>query len=131
VGIHREETEVNGNARRANAKAFPIQNERRTFEMACHTVTAAQEICYKIMVELGGGRFKGIQAGFRNRYGVWVVPLVLFDSPVSLTTLAISAPRLSARAVREHIAKSDALFQSFADKACARVFRQFGTEVAE
>ena len=94
--------------------------------MAGHTVTATQEILYKIMTELGGGRFRGIQRGFRNRHGRWVEALALFDSPATKTTLAIPVSQISAHAVRQHIAKSDAQFQTYAEKACTRVLQQFG-----
>ena len=86
------------------------------------------EILLETMVVLGGGTYKGIQAGFRNKHGVWVEALAYFNSPLTGTTLALSISAVSARAVRKHIAKSDSLFEQFKDKATANVFAQFGTE---
>jgi len=60
---------VSGNAGAQNAKASPIQNERRTFEMA-HT--KLQELHWRIQVETGGGIFRGVQPGFAH-----IQPLII------------------------------------------------------
>ena len=82
----------------------------------------------EIMVSLGGGAWKGIQAGFFNKYDQWCEPLAMFNSPATGTTLALPVSKVTAYTVRAHITKSDALFQAFTEKASRNVLRQFATE---
>lgn len=79
----------------------------------------------EMMIFLGGGVWKGLQAGFFNKFGQWVEPLAMFNSPTTGSTLALPISKVSARVVRRHIAKSDAQFQTYAEKACTSVLRQF------
>jgi len=82
----------------------------------------------EIMVGLGGGQWKGIQDGFFNKFGQWVEPLAMFNSPTTGSTLALPVSKVSAREVRKRIADSDAQFEAFREKACTFVLRQFSTE---
>jgi hypothetical protein len=73
-----------------------------------HIETAVENLL-KIMVEQGGGKFQGIQAGFHDRRGRWVEPLVLFAEPHG-STLALPVSKVSARAVRRHVRESQAQY---------------------
>jgi hypothetical protein len=67
-----------------------------------------QEIFYATMVELGGGRYRGVQKGEPH---LGLEPLILFDSPSA--SLALRASELSAEAVRRVIAAKEEEFAAF------------------
>ncbi|HTQ59969.1 MAG TPA: hypothetical protein VMI32_07090 [Candidatus Solibacter sp.] len=93
--------------------------------MASHTVSHSHEIFYRTMVDLAGGRYKGIFQAIQRKDGTWHEALCLFDSPQTGSTLALPVSQVSAENVRKKIAESNALFEEFAEKACTRVLRQF------
>ena len=63
---------------------------------------------HQIIIQLGGGRYRGMFPSFRDRKGRTVEAVVLFDSPTTGTTLGLPLSRLNSVNVRQHIAKSDA-----------------------
>jgi hypothetical protein len=84
---------------------------------------------WRARVELGGGVFRGIQAGDAE---IGLSPLILFDdadAPLpQRSTMCLKPCDVSAYAVRKAILEKRreyARFQQFAEKACTRVFRQF------
>lgn len=83
---------------------------------------------YRTLIELGGGRYAGVQAGFLDKNRKPVAPLVLFTSPQTGSTLGLSAFDLSANAVRAKIIESDLAFNAFADKATTFVLRHFAAK---
>ena len=66
------------------------------------------EIFYSTMVELGGGRYHGIQPGVPE---LGLEPLILFDGPNA--SLALRASQVSAENVRCAIALKEEEFKSF------------------
>jgi hypothetical protein len=60
----------------------------------------------KELVIAGGGIYVGLQEGLQYEY------LVLFNSPLTGTTLALRANEVTTKAVRERIAESDAQFKN-------------------
>lgn len=79
------------------------------------------------MVELGGGVFRA----HWDAEMIGIEPMVLFDSPKTKSTLGLPVSKVSAAAVREQIRKSDEAFEefeTFAEKACTRVFGQFSSK---
>jgi hypothetical protein len=99
-----------------------------SFPQSNDVVSALLELHLSTRVHLGGGTFKGVLSGFTDRHGTYVEPLCLFDGRRG-STYALPVSRVSADAVRQHIAKQDALFdvafEKFAEQACTNVFRQF------
>jgi hypothetical protein len=79
------------------------------------------------MVVLGGGRFRGTQAGFRGRRGIRVEPLVLFDDAAGAhtSTMALPASQVSARAVRAAIKAKSEEFETYDEKVSIRVLGHF------
>lgn len=94
--------------------------------MAKYFITETEQILYRTMIELGGGRFRGIQKGDAE---LGLSPLILFDGP-SLSTLCLRPEQVSAARVRSEIAKKEAEFEAFAEKAAIRVFSQFAQRAA-
>jgi len=68
------------------------------------------EHLFKIIVECGGGVYRGVQPGY---YSLGLEPLVLFDGP-SRATLCLTVPELSASSVRSAIEKKEAEFSNHA-----------------
>ena len=64
------------------------------------------------IVEAGGGRYVGVM----NEIPGNVECIVLFTSPQTRSTLALPSSRLTVKAVREQLAKSDAAFNDAASK---------------
>lgn len=64
------------------------------------------EMEFASIVAAGGGRYVGVWKEFPNK----MESVVLFSSPRTKTTLGIPISRLTAEAVREHLAESDATF---------------------
>ena len=60
---------------------------------------------FSSIVAAGGGKYVGILKEIPN-----MEPIVLFNSPRTRTTLGIRISSLTAEAVREHLAESDAAF---------------------
>jgi len=83
---------------------------------------------YRTLIELGGGHYAGVMAGFLDKNRKAVPPLVLFTSPQTGSTLGLSAFDLSATTVRQRIAESDAAFAAFSEKACTFVLRHFAAK---
>ena len=81
-----------------------------------------KSILLQTMVELGGGIFRA----HWDADMTGIEPMVLFDSPKTKSTLGLPVSKVSAQAVREQIRKSDEAFETYAEKACTRVFSQFG-----
>jgi hypothetical protein len=92
--------------------------------MAHSTIPEHQQQLYKAMIELGGGKYQGVQKGMPE---IGLAPLILFCGPCG-STLALSPVQVSARRVRAEIAKKEQEFTAYADKACTFVLRQFATE---
>jgi hypothetical protein len=67
--------------------------------------TGTQLECARILTEIAGAQFVGIFPAIPGH-----VPLVLFNSKFSGSTLGIPLPEISASAVRAILAKSDAAF---------------------
>jgi hypothetical protein len=94
--------------------------------MAKPTVT--QSCLLETMCSLGGGKFRGILDAFLDKNQNLVEAVCLFDSPDTFSTLALPVSKLSARAVRAAIRKSNARFEHFQKKATANVLRQFSAK---
>ncbi len=95
------------------ASAVRSQTERRSgFDRRSLTLP---ETLFKIMIEQGGGRFRGIQPG---DYALGLEPLVLFDGP-SRSTLALKPCDVSSRRVRLEIEKKEADFRKSSSQAAA------------
>lgn len=94
--------------------------------MATFNVTETEKLLYQTMVELGGGRFQGIQRGDAS---LKLSALILFAGP-SKTTLCLRPEQVSASRVRSEIAKKEAEFEAYAEKAAVRVFGQFAKKAA-
>jgi hypothetical protein len=95
------------------ASAVRSQTERRSgFDRRGLTLP---EHLFKVMIELGGGKFRGIQPGDHN---LGLEPLVLFDGP-SKSTLCLKPCDVSSRRVRLEIEKKEAEFAKFLSQAAA------------
>ena len=90
-----------------NRKNMP-QHDERGSDMP-RTLSAA-EMCW--IVEAGGGRYEGVM----NEIPGKVESIVLFTSPQTRSTLALPSSCLTVEAVREQLAKSDAVFNDAASK---------------
>jgi hypothetical protein len=90
-----------------NRKNLPQHDEQRS-DMP-RTLSEA-EMCQ--IVEAGGGRYVGVM----NEIPGKVESIVLFTSPQTRSTLALPSSRLTVEAVREQLAKSDAVFNDAASK---------------
>ena len=64
------------------------------------------ETDFSSIVAAGGGKYVGVLKEIPNK----MEPIVLFNSPRTRTTLGIRISSLTAEAVREHLAESDAAF---------------------
>jgi len=64
---------------------------------------SAKDILYAAMVELGGGRFQGVQAGMPE---LGLEPLIMFCGP-DRSTLGLPASKVSADAVRRRLAEKE------------------------
>ena len=72
----------------------------------------SHEFFYREMVELGGGRYQGIQPGAPH---LGLEPLILFCGP-SKSTLALRPGDVSADNVRAAIAAKEAEYAEFANR---------------
>ncbi len=73
-------------------------------------ITPVHELHYQIIVELGGGRYHGIQKGYPE---LGVEPLVVFTAP-SGASLFLKPADVSADNVRRAIAAKEQEFAAFA-----------------
>jgi len=73
---------------------------------------STKEFFYKEMVELGGGRYQGVQPGMSE---IGLEPLILFCGP-SGSTLALKPANVSADNVRRAIAEKEAEYEEFANR---------------
>ena len=64
------------------------------------------EADFSSIVAAGGGKYVGVLKEIPNK----MEPIILFNSPQTRTTLGIRISCLTAEAVREHLAESDAAF---------------------
>jgi hypothetical protein len=64
------------------------------------------EMEFSSIVTAGGGKYVGVLKEIPNK----MEPIVLFNSPRTNTTLGIRISSLTAEAVTEHLAESDAAF---------------------
>jgi hypothetical protein len=71
------------------------------------------------IVEAGGGRYVGIMSEIPGK----AEPIVLFISPQTKSTLSLPCSRLTAEAVREQLAESDAAFSHTSSK-CVSIRRE-------
>jgi len=78
-----------------------------------HTTSSNLDYLLQILVDLGGGEYKGVQEGFRDKDGGVFEALCLFNSPATRTTLAIKVSEVTANAVRERIRESDEVFEQY------------------
>ncbi len=81
-----------------------IQREKAQLEDAAVLKLSETEI--SSIVAAGGGKYVGVWRQIPDK----MEPVVLFISPRTRTTLAISISRLTVEAVREDLARSDAAF---------------------
>jgi hypothetical protein len=70
------------------------------------------ETDFSSIVAAGGGKYVGVLKEIPNK----MEPIVLFNSPRTRTTLGIRISSLTAEAVREHLAESDAAFAEAGSK---------------
>jgi hypothetical protein len=87
-------TEMNGN------------NREQDRENGNNLHPSLSEVEMSYVVEAGGGRFVGVMKQISGE----MESIVLFVSPQTRTTLALQSSRLTAAAVREQLAESDAAF---------------------
>ncbi len=73
---------------------------------------STKEFFYREMVELGGGRYQGVQPGAPE---LGLKPLILFCGP-SKSTLALRPADVSADNVRSAIAAKEAEYAEFANR---------------
>jgi hypothetical protein len=58
-------------------------------------------ILFETMCALGGGKYRGIRASFRDKNNNLVEAVCLFDSPATSSTVGIPFSKMSADAVRK------------------------------
>jgi hypothetical protein len=90
-----------------NWKTMRQHDERRS---SMPRTLSEAEMCS--IVKSGGGKYVGVM----NEIPGKVESIVLFTSPQTRSTLALPSSRLTAEAVREQLAKSDAAFNQAASK---------------
>ena len=73
---------------------------------------STKEMHYRLLVELGGGKYQGIQPGAP---ALGLEPLILFCGP-SKSTLALRPADVSADNVRRAIAAKEAEYAEFANR---------------
>lgn len=90
--------------------------------------TVSQSCLLETMFALGGGKYRGCLDSFLDKNNNLVEAVCLFDSPDTFSILALPVSKLSARAVRAAIRKTNAQFEHFQKKATANVLRQFSAK---
>jgi hypothetical protein len=87
--------------------------------------TSVKETHYKIAVQNGGGRYRGIMPPFRDKRGNLVEAVILFASPETGSCLGLPASQLTQRNVHKQIEESNAKFAPFCERAATFVLRNF------
>jgi hypothetical protein len=106
------EAELDALASECTVTELNWANMRRHNERGGNMPRTLSEAEMCSIVESGGGRYVGVM----NEIPGKVESIVLFTSPQTRSTLALPSSRLTAEAVREQLAKSDAAFNQVASK---------------
>jgi len=72
-------------------------------------------VLFEAMISIAGGRFRGVQKGFRDGYGRPIEPLILFDDATpgsDGSTLALPASEMSVFAVIKALREKRQQFES-------------------
>jgi len=104
--INRKQTSWNKHKTDAVLKIMNDSIQRPDQAMIAGPIPDLGEPAFSSIVAAGGGSYVGVLKEIPNK----MESLVLFNSPRTRTTLAIPISHLTAEAVREHLAESDAAF---------------------
>jgi hypothetical protein len=111
-GTNRKQTSWNKHASDAVLKSMKDSLQPRAQAIVTGPTQDLGESAFSSIVAAGGGSYVGVLKEIPDK----MESLVLFDSPRTRTTLAIPISELTAEAVREHLAESDAAFAGAAAK---------------
>ncbi len=103
---NRKQTSSNKHKTDAVLKTMNDSIERPDLAIVAGPIPDSGEPAFSSMVAAGGGSYVGVLKEIPDK----MESLVLFNSPRTRTTLAIPISHLTAQAVREHLAESDAAF---------------------
>ena len=106
VGTNRKQTSWNNIASDAVLRSMRDCIEPRDHAIVTGPTEDLGQSAFSSIVAAGGGSYVGVLKEITDK----MESLVLFNSPQTRTTLAIPISRLTAEAVREHLAESDAAF---------------------
>jgi hypothetical protein len=103
---NRKQTLSNKHETDAVLKSMNDSIQRREQATVTRPTPDLGESAFSSIVAAGGGSYVGVLKEIPDK----MESLVLFNSPRARTTLAIPISHLTAEAVREHLAESDAAF---------------------
>jgi hypothetical protein len=109
---NRKQTSWNKPESDAVQKSMKDSKQRSDQNIDTATAFGFGETEFSSIVVAGGGKYVGVLKEIPDK----MESLVLFNSPRTRTTLAIPISHLTAEAVREHLAESDAAFAAVGTK---------------